>query len=111
MTPKLYHPVLDCFMRGMPHHFQDVEAPAGTALLVEITGECGGCWHLSRGLSGWSLSLSPCGGLAAQVTIPQELAWRLFTKGTNRDSARGQVEIRGDHDLGERVLHLTAIVG
>jgi uncharacterized protein (TIGR03083 family) len=111
MTPELYHPVLDCFMRGMPHHFRDAEAPAGTTLLVEITGDCGGCWYLSKGLTGWSLAESPSGELAARVTIPQELAWRLFTKGIDRESARGQVEIRGDHDLGERALHLTAIVG
>jgi hypothetical protein len=39
------------------------------------------------------------------------LAWRVFTKGINRDSARAQIEIEGDQDLGERVLQLTAIVG
>src|SRR5262249_22052159 len=97
MTPDLYHPVLDCFMRGMPHHFRDVEAPAGTAILLEITGECGGLWYLSKGLAGWS-PVKPSGDFAARVTIPQELAWRLFTKGINRDLARGQIEIRGNRD-------------
>ena len=42
MTPELYHPVLDCFMRGLPHTYRDVGAPLGTALLLEISGECGG---------------------------------------------------------------------
>jgi hypothetical protein len=45
------------------------------------------------------------------VTVPQELAWRLFTKGIDRDSARAQLEIEGDRDLGERILNLKAIVG
>jgi uncharacterized protein (TIGR03083 family) len=111
MTRDLYHPVLDCFMRGMPHHFRDVEAPAGTALLLEITGECGGLWYLSSGSTGWSLAKPSSGDFATRVTIPQELAWRLFTKGIDRDSARGQIEIRGNRDLGERVLCMTAIVG
>jgi uncharacterized protein (TIGR03083 family) len=111
MTPDFYGPVLDCFMRGLPHHFRDVEAPIGTALLLEITGECGGFWCLARGLAGWSLAKPSSGDFAVRVTIPQELAWRLFTKGINRDSARGQVEIRGNRDLGERVLHMTTIVG
>jgi len=44
------------------------------------------------------------------VTIPQALAWRLFTKGIDRNSARAQVEIGGDQGLGEKVLELTAIV-
>src|SRR5215510_4920652 len=109
MTPDLYHPVLDCFMRGMPHHLRDIEAPAGTALLVEITGECGGSWYLSKGSTGWSLAKPSSGDFAAQVVIPQELAWRLFTKGIDRDLAREQIDIRGNRSLGERVLYLTAI--
>jgi hypothetical protein len=43
--------------------------------------------------------------------MPQELACRVFTNGINRDSARSQVEVSGDRDLGEKVLPLTAIVG
>jgi hypothetical protein len=111
MTPDLYRPVLDCFMRGMPHHFRDVEAPSGAALLVEITGECGGFWCLSKGPAGWSLANAPSEDFAARVAIPEQLAWRLFTKGIDRDLAREQIEILGNHELGERVLHLTAIVG
>src|SRR5258708_23523164 len=42
LTPELYHPVLHCFMRGLPHTYRDVGAPLGTALLLEISGECGG---------------------------------------------------------------------
>ena len=26
MTPELYHPVLDCFVRGLPHVYRDVDA-------------------------------------------------------------------------------------
>ena len=110
MTPALYGPVLDCFMRGLPFHYRDVEAPAGTVILVEISGECGGQWLLSREAAGWALGIGTAEEFAARVTIPQALAWRLFTKGIDRDSARAQVEIEGDRELGERVLHLTAIV-
>jgi uncharacterized protein (TIGR03083 family) len=111
MTLELYHPVLDCFMRGLPHHFRDVESPPGTELLVEITGECGGSWYLSKRPTGWSLVNAPSEKFAARVAIPQHLAWRLFTKGIDRESAREQIEIRGNCELGEKVLHLTAIVG
>src|SRR5215831_10341937 len=53
MTPDLYHPVLDCFMRGLPFLYRGVDAPVGTLLLLEISGECGGQWFLSRELGGW----------------------------------------------------------
>jgi uncharacterized protein (TIGR03083 family) len=111
MTRDLYHPVLDCFLRGLPHLYRDTAAPAGTILLVEISGECGGQWFLSRESAAWDLVKGPSGDFAARVTIPQALAWRLFTKGIDRESARAQVAIEGNRDLGERVLELTAIVG
>ena len=112
MTPDLYHPVLDCFVRGLPHAYRDVVAPAGTAVLLEISGECGGQWLLSREPTGWQLVRpSGAGDPACRVVVPEALAWRLFTKGVDRVWARTQIEIEGDRDLGEKVLQLTAIVG
>jgi uncharacterized protein (TIGR03083 family) len=110
MVPELYHPVLDCFVRGLPYLYRDVEAPAGAAVLLEIAGECGGKWLLSRTSTGWAFVDEAGGDCTSHVTIPQELAWRLFTKGIDRRSARAQVKIEGDPDLGEKVLSLTAIV-
>jgi uncharacterized protein (TIGR03083 family) len=111
MTLDLYHPVLDCFARGLPHVYRDVDAPAGTILLLEISGECGGQWFLSRGARGWNFVSRLDKEAASRVTIPQELAWRVFTKGIDRDSARNQIAIDGNRALGEKVLDLTAIVG
>lgn len=111
MTPDLYHPVLDCFVRGLPHVYRDVDAPVGTVLLLEISGECGGQWFLSRESTRWSFLGQSAREFACRVTIPQELAWRVFTKGIDRDSARAEITIEGNRDVGETVLHLTAIVG
>jgi uncharacterized protein (TIGR03083 family) len=110
MTPDLYHPVLDCFVRGLPFLYRDVHAPAGTTIQLEISGECGGRWVLRREAWGWILERDGGGNYAAQVNMPENLAWRIFTKGIDRASARTQVEIRGDLNLGAKVLELTAIV-
>jgi uncharacterized protein (TIGR03083 family) len=110
MTPELYHPVLDCFVRGLPFLYRNVDAPAATSILLEISGECGGQWILGREASGWALWTGCVGEAAASVTIPQELAWRVFTKGIDRGSALTQIEIQGDRKLGEKVIELTAIV-
>jgi uncharacterized protein (TIGR03083 family) len=111
MTPDLYHPVLDCFLRGIPYLYRNVDAQVGTAILVEISGDCGGQWRLFREAAEWVLVKELARNFAAQVKIPQDLAWRIFTKGIDRDSARAQVAISGARDLAEPVLHLTAIVG
>ena len=111
MTSELYYPVLDCFARGLPHALHHSAVPAGTHVLFEISGDCGGMWVLSRGSDGWSFSNHLPGDFACKVSVPQAIAWRLFTKGIDRDSARAQIHIHGDQRLAEEILSLTAIVG
>jgi uncharacterized protein (TIGR03083 family) len=111
LIPELYHPVLDCFARGLPYAYREVAASPGALVRLEISGECGGQWHLVKRATGWHLVRHSEGEFTSRVTIPQELAWRIFTKGIARDSARAQIRIEGDQELGAKVLQLTAIVG
>ena len=111
MTPELYHPVLECFLRGLPYAYRDTPAPIGTIVLVEITGDCGGRWYLLRTPNEWRFDEPRSDRVAATVSIPQELAWRLFTKGLSADVIREQIPIQGDRALCAVVLGLTAIVG
>jgi uncharacterized protein (TIGR03083 family) len=111
MTPALYHPVLDTFLRGLPHTFRDVAASTGTALLIEVTGDCGGQWCLLKSEDRWGFASGLPAAISAHVAIPQSIAWRLFTKGIDRESARSEVTITGDKVLAEHALELTAIVG
>ena len=110
MIPELYHPVLDTFARGLPHHYRAVDAPAGAVLVLAVSGASGGEWFLRKESAGWALVKGPCSARTSRVTIPEELAWRVFTKGVDRHSARGLIQIEGDRELGEKVLDLTAIV-
>jgi uncharacterized protein (TIGR03083 family) len=111
MTPALYHPVLDCFMRALPFHYRSMSALPGTAIRVHVSGDCGGDWHLYRNGDGWTLTSEPVGTIAATVAIPQDIAWRIFTKGIARENAREQVRVTGDAALGHHVLNMLAIVG
>lgn len=111
MTPLLYHPVLDTFLRGLPHAYRDVVAAIDSALLVEISGDCGGQWCLLRSHDSWSYTSELPSTIASHIIIPQSMAWRLFTKGIDRESARAIVTITGDVALAEHVLELVAIVG
>ena len=85
MTPALYHPVLDTFMRGLPHTYRNVPASIGTALLVEISGDCGGQWCLLKSPGGWVFADEVPSNVAAHIVIPQSIAWRIFTKGIDRE--------------------------
>ena len=110
-TRALYHPVLDTFMRVLPHTYRDVVGPAGAHLDVRVTGPAGGLWQLYRGDDGWRLTRGLEGPAMATVTIPGEVAWRLFTKALTRAEAEQAVTVDGDRALGGHALRAVAIVG
>ncbi|MGA8087215.1 MAG: maleylpyruvate isomerase N-terminal domain-containing protein [Terracidiphilus sp.] len=111
MTPELYHPVLDCFVRGLPYAFRNVDSPVGTTVQLDISGDCGGTWLLLKNDQRWRFAPTSANPPTARVIIPQEIAWRVFTKGIDRNEALALSSVKGDAALAERIFHLTAIVG
>lgn len=111
MTREFYFPVLDCFLRALPHAYRNVPAKPGALAQFHVWGECGGSWYLFRDGDGWKLIASPAGERISETAIPQELAWRIFTKGISFEEARDKVEISGDQTVGGHILKMISIVG
>lgn len=106
---ELYFPVLDTFMRGMPHAFRSVMAREGTVVEIQIAGEAGGSWFVERADGNWRLephSPNP----DATLRMDQELAWRVFTKAVDAQTAEHQVSISGDRTLAMQALSLVAVL-
>jgi uncharacterized protein (TIGR03083 family) len=111
MTRELYFPVLDTFMRALPFVFRDLTPNSGVYARFNVSGDCGGSWFLYGDEGRWELVETPKGHQIAETTIPQEIAWRIFTKGIDRESAEAQVSVTGDRTLGLHILRMVAIVG
>lgn len=112
MTPRLYVPVLDTFMRALPHAYRDTAASDGTAIDFVVPGDCGGRWRLAHRDTQWALAgITHDVRALTEVTIPADLAWRLLTKGASEAEARARVTIAGDARLGSVIFHTLAIVG
>jgi uncharacterized protein (TIGR03083 family) len=111
MTREFYFPVLDCFLRALPHTYRDVAREDGVMAQFNVSGECGGSWYLFREGGVWILIASPAGEKIAETTIPQEIAWRVFTKGIAYEDARAQVHVAGDEAAGLHILKMISIVG
>jgi uncharacterized protein (TIGR03083 family) len=111
MTREFYFPVLDCFMRGLPYAYRSVAAHAGSLARFNISGECGGSWYLLWDSEDWKLIAAPAGEIISETTIPQEIAWRIFTKGIAPEEARTQVQAMGDEAVGLHILNMISIVG
>jgi hypothetical protein len=56
MTPELYNPVLDCFLRALPYAYRHTQASDGTSILLEVSGECGGKWILLKEVDRWKFA-------------------------------------------------------
>jgi uncharacterized protein (TIGR03083 family) len=111
MTRELYYPVLDCFMRALAFKYREQPGDPGTHLRFNVSGECGGSWYLYRDGDRWVQVEAPKGRQVSETTIPQEIAWRIFTKGIDRKAAEPQVTVTGDRDLGSHVLSMVSIIG
>jgi hypothetical protein len=48
---------------------------------------------------------------AAEVVLPQDAAWRMFTKGLDQEKARGLAMVRGDDALASAVFRTVSIIG
>jgi len=110
LTRELYFPVLDTFMRALPFSYRDVHAEEGTLLELVVTGPCGGAWHLTRVANAWRLARNSTGRVAARIEIPQEIAWRIFTKGISQTEAVSRCSIQGPQTLTEPFFRTLAIV-
>lgn len=109
--PYFLAPVLDTFVRALPYNFRHLAAPEGTVVRFEISGDAGGVWFLHRVPQTWILAVDSETEPAADVVLPQDTAWRLFTKGINREEARTRAVIRGDAGLASPIFATTAIIG
>ena len=106
---QLYFPVLDTLMRGLPHAFRSAQAREGTSVEVRVRGEAGGSWFVQRDDSSWRL-VEETNSADATLEIDQELAWRVFTKAVDAQTALQEVQIVGDRALATQALSLVAVL-
>lgn len=110
MEPYFLAPVLATFAFALPRTVQELSAPDGTALTLIITGEAGGVWTVVRESDRWELYSGSAGAVQAQIEMPQEIAWQVFTRGISKETARQYAALSGDMILAEKVLTATAII-
>src|SRR5215510_283469 len=107
---KWLFPVLDTFLRGLPHTYRETQADEGSSVAFIIAGEAGGAWTLKREGGAWSLYIGEGEGAACEVRMDQDAAWRLLTKGLSQEEAAARIEIIGDDRLGKPILGMLAVM-
>ena len=114
--PEYLGPVIDTFMRALPHTLRHAGGPDGTVFQMTVTGPGGGEWTCVRGPGargapgGWRLQRQPAGRPAALVELDADTAWRLCTRGIAPGQAAGRARIDGDHQLVTAALQIVSII-
>jgi uncharacterized protein (TIGR03083 family) len=107
---KWLHPVLDTFLRGLPHTYREVAADDGAQIVFTVTGGAGDEWTLAREGGAWKLYSGSGDAALCVIRMDQDTAWRLMTKGLTRDEAAARVEFSGDERFGQPILGMLAVM-
>lgn len=109
---RMFAPVLEAFIRAMPRAYERVDAPEGTIITCVITGEAGGAWSLHREGTRWVQYVVEASDPTpdSRVTLNQETAWRLFTRGISPQDALAQASINGNYALGLHLLNTVSML-
>jgi uncharacterized protein (TIGR03083 family) len=108
--PEFMAPVLDTFLRALPHTLRDVDAAAGTAVRVTVTGPSGSQWTCVRDAERWRLDHPPVPRPAVSIELDPDTAWRLCTRGISPSRAADLAQIDGDARLALAALQIVSII-
>jgi len=108
--PKFFAPVLDAFVRALPHTYKNIDADDGTLVGLTISGDSGGRWCLLRENDAWTLYVDAAQSADAEVVIDQDAAWRLFTKGISKDEAVIKATLIGERSLAMKALEMVSVI-
>ncbi|NGO42706.1 maleylpyruvate isomerase family mycothiol-dependent enzyme [Streptomyces ureilyticus] len=110
--PELLGPVIDTFLRALPHTLRTVDRPRGTTVRFDVTGPAGGTWWAIRDADRWLPGAPGASGgeAAARVTMDQDTLWRLASRGILPEEARRRSVLAGDEPLTMAATMLLAVV-
>lgn len=107
---KLFHPFIQAYMLALPKTYAEVDARPGTKIQIEVTGEAGGKWLLSREGEEWCLTEQEDDKVNTRIEIDQDLLWKLFSKGIEKSIAKERIKINGDQSLGKEILNTVSLI-
>lgn len=110
-TEEFYWPCLDTFMRALPFHYRTKEAEDGEGLIFVVEGDGGGEWYLESQNQEWQLIASLPQKCIGKTILPEEVAWKFFTKGISQKEAISLSSCEGKESYANHIFSMIAIMG
>lgn len=108
-APKYLSPVIRLFMFSLPYWYRSVSAEEGETLNIEISGESGGNWFLTRHSSQWVLNEGPSDS-NKKVSMSDDTAWRFFTRSNPLETFKDKIKTSENSTLLNHFMTVKAIM-
>ncbi len=110
VDPEYLQPVFATFVYALPYTYRSVYAPNGTCVTLSIIGKSESSWSILREGQRWQLYAGKPAQPQVEVVLPENVAWRLFTKGISREIGEKLATFHGDPLLGAQLLEIVSII-
>ena len=107
---ELINPVVETFARGLPFAFRGLQWAEGKRFSLQVTGVASCKWTLLRESGQWSLWSGIDPASTTLVSVPAEVAWRVWTKSMSPAEAAQRVTIQGDVSVQGPLVSFVAIM-
>jgi uncharacterized protein (TIGR03083 family) len=108
--PEWLRVVLQVGIRVLPHAYRAIDADAGSAVVVVITGDGGGRWTLRRDDEAWTIWEGETHAPAARISMTDATAWRLLFNALSPSQAGLAVTAEGDGTLVTPLLQARSVI-
>jgi hypothetical protein len=108
--PRYLRAVLGLGVRALPHAYRQVEAEPGTSVVLEVNGDAGSRWTLTRAADRWTLAEGEDGIAAARVRIDDETAWRMLFNAFTEGMAAGRAIVTGRTELASPLFRARSVI-
>lgn len=106
---KWMRPLLEMSVRSLLPAYAAAEAPVGSGVRIDITGEGGGSWTMIREEDGWTLYEGAGSTPVSTVRLSADTAWRLFYNARKFEGITG-LDVEGDPALVEPLLTARSVM-
>jgi uncharacterized Actinobacterial protein TIGR03083 len=109
MEKEFFQPVIQTFMRALPHTYRHTKSEPDSCVEVNVTSEAGGRWHIVFQEDRWRFTNEP-ESIRCTIEIDPDTAWKLFTKGISAEQAKEKIKMEGVQELGTPILSMLSVM-
>ncbi len=106
----LFPVFIDIFLMGLPYRYREQPAQPGDKLRVHVAGGENVTRDLVFDAGAWVLCKADQRPARTKVSLPDQTAWQLFSKGITPAQARTSAKVEGDALLAEPLFHLVSVM-